>query len=461
MCRKVGTMLRRAATLRGPAEIARARIDGASSVFEEACVKSFCGLLCLAVLGTTLLACGDDDDSTTDGGSGVAGYGGSGDNAGQGGHAGAKAKDAGSDTGSGGKGGPKAPHDAGPDAAIDSGSTDAGHDSGSDNEDAGDDEDGGTTPTGEFHVPSGGGEFKITTSSGVKLIFDFPASAGGKDITVTSVDPSSVSFGASDLDGKFSDVIELGPSGTTFTDPVKVKVGKGSLIVFNFHDPAKPADPLLLSADGASLALTHFSTLAVVAPNQSCQSESGWHDDPADQQSQCTGQGTSTTARSYGCKNLVFCYVVAASCCVDPGDPDTDCQVGDKALTLFYRRTDSNGGAYPYCDEAGGVGNPYVQTITPSTLLPNSQDQQLVLTGSSFIEGGSVYYGSNTYLDTTFVSATEVHATVPGSALTTAGTLSEVAYANPKPGAAACTAQATSNCDTLNASNRLNVPITQ
>ncbi len=332
---------------------------------------------------------------------------------------------------------------------------DAGMSSGSD---AGDDAGGNGAQA--FHVPSGGGMFHFMTAAGVDVSFKFPAGAAGKDITVTPVSASDVTWADASFKTSFSDAIELGPKGTTFSTPVEVKVGKGALMVLNFSDPKKPADPLLLSADGKSLLLTHFSTLGIVDPDSACESTSGWSDAANDQL--CLNQGTATTLRQYGCKNYAFCYLIQASCCVVPGNTNKDCELGDKNLVLKYTRSDSNGGAYPYCDLAGGTGSlPYVQGHSPANLAATSADQVITLTGTGFTASGSALIGGDIVVDTTFVSATEVTATVPGSYLTTAGTLSSVGFVLEKSTAsAACTSAATSNCDFIGGrSNLVSIPI--
>ncbi len=325
-------------------------------------------------------------------------------------------------------------------------------------DDASTGDDGGTTHM--FHVPAGGGKFMFTSSTGIPMTFDFPASAAGKDITITAVDPTTVTFAATAIRDSFSDVIELGPAGTTFATPVKVTVGKGTLMVYDYSDPTKPGDPLLLSADGKSLQLMHFSTLGVVDPAMACNSTSGWIDTAQDQQS-CGNSGSATTHRSYGCKAYTFCYIVAADCCVAPGNTNTGCQLGDANLKLTYLRTGSNGGQNTYCDLAGGIGSaPFVQSHTPANFTTGAADEIITLNGSGFTATGSVFVTLDQAIATTFVNSTQVTAIVPMSLRTAVGTLSNIGFVNQAPAAqAACTSAAPGNCDWNNRSNVINVPI--
>ena len=237
-------------------------------------------------------------------------------------------------------------------------------------------DDGGTDPNA-FSVPSAGGEFAYMTPSGIEVVFDFPASAGGMDITVTAVDADEVDWGDDDLAGSFSQVLELGPDGATFEDPIHVSFSDGSLIAFNFSDLTGVPEPLALAEDGASLLLTHFSSLAIVAADQSCQSSSGWQD-TADSAT-CANAGSATSYRHYTCKNYQFCHIIEAGCCVEPdSEVGEGCRTGDPEVTLSYLRTDSNDGAYPYC-EAGYVVRPTVTDVSPDDLIANSTDQVLTL----------------------------------------------------------------------------------
>src|SRR5690349_9511564 len=234
-----------------------------------------CGLLAIAPMG-----CGDDDgdDSPADGG-----------------EPDAKRPDM-PRAGRGGSGGPSAgrgAQDAGPvaDAAADAGDMpDAAIDATTPDEDGGDEPD-----PNAFSVPANGGAFAYMTPSGIEVTFDFPASAGGMDITVTPVAADDVDWGDDVLAGSFSQVLELSPDGATFEDPIHVSFSNGSLIAFNFSDVTGVPEPLELAEDGASLLITHFSSLAIVDPDQSCQSSSGWQD-TADSQ-RCASAGSATSYR--------------------------------------------------------------------------------------------------------------------------------------------------------------------
>jgi hypothetical protein len=366
--------------------------------------------------------------------------------------------------------------DAGPDAAPpddtrDSGPDDPGpmdggrdasrsEDSGEPNPDAdvdpGDDDAGGSYEI--FEVPAGGGAFAYTTPSGATIMFDFPASAAGIDITLMPIHPDDLDWDHEDVAGAISEVIELGPDGLEFDDPVEVVISGGALLAFTYSELDGVPEPLELNGDGDALLLTHFSYLAIVAPNQSCQSESGWNDE-ADSQ-RCTSAGSATTYRHYGCKNYQFCYTIEAGCCVEPGDADVDCKLGDAELALVYNRTDSNGGAYPYCDVGLPAAAPYVMDYAPDMLSATGADQVITLTGTGFEPNGSVFTNSDGLIATTFVSATEVTATVPGAQLNAAGSLNNVGYVNPSSSATgACAPGSAANCDWINRSNLVNIPV--
>ncbi len=386
-------------------------------------------LLCAAALACTLAACGDDSnksDASVDGGNNTN-------------DAGPKAgKDA----------GPKAGKDAGPKAGKDAGGDklDAGNKLDASTDDGGATDDGGTAAA-MYHVPANGGTFHFTTDSGSKITFLFPASAAGKDITLASVDPKSVSWGNSSFKTAFSEVIELGPSGTTFATPIKVTFADGSLFAFDFSDPAGAPDPLQLSSDGKSLLLKHFSSLAVVPPTALCDSVGGWSDVASSQS--CSG--ATSTLRAFDAKCYKFCYYIHVTCCVDPTkttNMNDGCATGDANLAITENRYGSNGGQYPYCD----VGLPTTSAVS-GTLTAAGGAQDITLTGTYFDPTGSVIIQGSIVIPTVWHSATSATGTVPASYLTATGSLTGIAYANTLWNATGTCAASAADCDLANRSS--------
>jgi hypothetical protein len=361
--------------------------------------------LCVVfALGAGLLGCGDDSaTAATDAGRDAATPGGK--------DASAPAKDSGTPGKDGGL-------NPGKDASTGPG-------------DAGDDAGGGSSETQKFKVPGAGGTFSVMTASGAIVKFEFPASAGGKAITATVVDASKLNWGNDGFAAAITDAIELGPDGATFVDPIKVTLPKKALFAFTWSTPGGVPNPLRLSADNSTLELSHFSTLGVVAPNQSCESQlggplgNGWSDVALS--ASCSSFGSKTTYRQYGCKNYSFCYTIQAGCCVAPGDPDVDCKVDDANITLVFNRA-NNGSQFPYCEGAGDT--PYVQSVTPTSLVGNSTAQQIHLTGFGFKAGGTVFINTDQAISTQVGSDTDAYGIVPAGSLGAAGTLSNIGFVN-------------------------------
>jgi hypothetical protein len=103
---------------------------------------------------------------------------------------------------------------------------------------------------------------------------------------------------------------------------------------------------------------------------------------------------------------------------------------------------------------------PTVTTIVPDLLVGDSTSQMITLTGTSFVEGGSVFVYQDSAIETMWISSTEVTAIVP-AALTAPGTLPYVGFVNPTSGASgACTSLNPGNCDWVNGrSNMTDIPI--
>lgn len=370
------------------------------------------GLLSILVGCLALAACGDSDDS--------------GD--------GADAGDQGSDGGPVDTDGAVPAEDAGKDAATNPG-TDSGTDAST--EDSGMDGDAGSV---SFTVPSAGGSFEVAAGS-VMLSFKFPASAAGQDITLTPTDPNDVTFPDPSLASAFGMVIDMQPDGATFADPIEVTFSDGSFIAFDLKNGV--LTPLPLAADGKSVLVSHFSSLAVPLTADLCESASPWTDYAAHQL--CSTHAPATSMRNFGCKNYRYCYVLSATCCVDPSvssNPDDGCQLGDPGLTLAFLRTDSNGGAYPYCD----TGLPTSTSVVPNSVPYDGTDKTVTLYGTNFVPNGAALLGQ-LVLATTFVSSTEVTAVIPAGSLNGVASVG-VRYAIPSWNATgACTNAASSNCD--------------
>ncbi|HEY1533539.1 MAG TPA: hypothetical protein VGF76_05960, partial [Polyangiaceae bacterium] len=202
-------------------------------------------------------------------------------------------------------------------------------------------------------IPAGGGNVPVALPSGQVVTFVFPASAAGKSVTLTPTDSTAIGWPA----GQFSDVIKMEPNGTTFADPVVIKLASKDLLVLDFSSSGArgPGEGLALNAAGDGLLLKHFSTLAVVPTGKSCDSASGWNGTP--NSASCESAGAATTSMDFGCKGYNFCEIIMAHCCVVPGA--TTCQEGDANVTVTYTESDGNG-SHPYCQ-------PSLTSVTPNS----------------------------------------------------------------------------------------------
>lgn len=217
----------------------------------------------------------------------------------------------------------------------DSGAADAGEDAGK---------------VVQFTVPAGGGSVDFDGAT-TKFTLAFPASAGGKTITMQAAKSESLGWAA----GTFTDVVKLGPDGTRFTDPVIVKTANKTPVIMSYPDTATtkgPPAPLLLNAAKDGFELRHFSWLVI--PGKLCDSQ-GYNEVPADPQ--CASAGANTTRRTLACKGYSFCLNFQIGCCVVPGtDAGQGCDLATVANPVSWSMsvTDSNGGQYPYCDVDAG-----------------------------------------------------------------------------------------------------------
>lgn len=198
-----------------------------------------------------------------------------------------------------------------------------------------------------FTVPPGGGTVDFAAGS-MKVAFSFPASAGGKTITLAPAKAEDIGWPA----GQFSEAIKLGPDGERFADPILVKPDNPELVsmLVSFGDgPEKgPASAVPLSADGSAFELHHFSTLVFLPPGRVCDSES--HTDTADAPYCAAASGGRTTMREIGCKGYSYCLHVTLKCCVAPGETRAGCTWADAPVLSTQTPTGSNGGLYPYCE---------------------------------------------------------------------------------------------------------------
>jgi len=187
----------------------------------------------------------------------------------------------------------------------------------------------------------------VSTPSGNVLVFDFPASAAGVSVTLTPTTASSIGWPV----GKFEDVIQMEPAGTTFADPVTLRPSSKDVLVLDFPSTAiksKP-EPLELNATGDGVLLKHFSTLVIVPPGVSCDSQSGWQATP--NAAECGSFGANTTRVTFACTSPVYCLDITAQCCAPAGA--TECKLGDPALALAF--SPAGAGQYAYCG-AGDAG---------------------------------------------------------------------------------------------------------
>ncbi|MDB4933215.1 MAG: hypothetical protein JWP87_187 [Labilithrix sp.] len=235
-----------------------------------------------------------------------------------------------------------------PDGAVDGGPGDTGTDAG-----------GAVT----FTVPAGGGAVDFHGSA-TKITFTFPASAAGTTITLAPATPADIGWPA----GQFAEVVQMGPEGTRFVDPVTVKPEKkgavSAILSFAGTGTTKgPASPLTLAAVGDAFELRHFSALVIVPPGKLCDSEG--YGTPVPNSPSCASAGAASTLRTVICKGLSYCVSIDARCCVDPNDAGTGCTIEQQVYGVTYTPTGSNGGQYPYCEVDAGDWDGGASTCTP------------------------------------------------------------------------------------------------
>jgi hypothetical protein len=75
----------------------------------------------------------------------------------------------------------------------------------------------------------------------------------------------------------------------------------------------------------------------------------------------------------------------------------------------------------PMSASASGDPFPFIDSISPISVAPGGSDFTLTVNGTGFVNGTTVFWNNNP-LTTTFVSAEQVTATVPGSYIASSGT---------------------------------------
>ncbi len=203
-----------------------------------------------------------------------------------------------------------------------------------------------------FTIPAAGGSVNVQGGA-TALAFTFPASAAGKTITLKPGSATDIGWPA----GQFADVIEMGPDGERFADPIIVRPAKKELVaaLLSFSETGMskgPASPLPLNAAGDGFELRHFTSLVIVPPGKLCDSEG--HSDTPDA-GKCGDAGSATTLRQITCKGYSYCVLIEGACCVDPSvDSGTGCSLEQQRFGVSYKPTDSNGGSQPHCEVDAG-----------------------------------------------------------------------------------------------------------
>lgn len=87
----------------------------------------------------------------------------------------------------------------------------------------------------------------------------------------------------------------------------------------------------------------------------------------------------------------------------------------------------SSGASTPIAFTVTPANAPTVTTLSPTTVVAGSPAFTLTVNGTNFVSGSQVYLG-NTYLATSFISATQLTATVPANAIARPRTASVLVY---------------------------------
>ncbi|HKU43917.1 MAG TPA: hypothetical protein VJR89_37410, partial [Polyangiales bacterium] len=211
----------------------------------------------------------------------------------------------------------------------------------------------------KFAVPAKGGTVQVQSANGeMTTSFDFPASAAGQMVTLTPVPAKEIGW----PEEQFAEVIRMEPDGAKFDQPIVIRPASGNVIVLDFPSSgskSKP-EPLQLNDKGDGFLLTHFSTLVVVQPENSCDGRTGWKvEDSATAKTHCTDPDYPTYI-TFSCGEPEYCFSITAECCAKPGAKW--CLTSHKDLSVSFQQAPYSE-RYPYCGEkpatdagSGGAG---------------------------------------------------------------------------------------------------------
>ncbi len=134
-----------------------------------------------------------------------------------------------------------------------------------------------------------------------------------------------------------------------------------------------------------------------------------------------SGNGfVSTSVISFNGKALPTVYVSA-------NRVDAVIQAADLSTSGSYPVTVTNpppgGGTSTPASFQVRLPAPKITTVSPSSALTGASPVAITVTGTGFVSGLSQIYVDEVAMTTTFLSATQLKATIPGSSLATAGTL--------------------------------------
>ncbi len=288
----------------------------------------------------------------------------------------------------------------------------------------------------------------LLTATGVLKVTAFtPAPGGGEsaplDFTVVNPAPTLTSLAPTNA--------LVGSSGTTVT-LTGTKFVSGSIVVFDGIDLSTSfvnSTTLMASVPASSLLATGSFQMTVRTP---------------------TPGGGTTQGIAFTVTNPTVTMAGISPGYATVGDPNTSLIVSGsgfiptsvvnfngKALPTVYVSTNrvdtvvqatdmTTAGSYPVTvtnpSPGGGTSAPAsfqvrfpapkITSLSPSSALTGASTVTLTVTGSGFVSSQSQIYIADVAMTTTFISATSLRATIPGSSLATAGTLNvKVVTADP------------------------------
>jgi hypothetical protein len=197
----------------------------------------------------------------------------------------------------------------------------------------------------KFAVPEKGGAVEVPSQSGAEPTkFEFPASSAGKMITLTPVAASEIGWPAD----QFAEVIRMEPDGATFAEPIVIRPASGDVIVLDFPSAGSKSKPeaLPLNEAGDGFLLSHFSTLVVVPPANSCDGSSGWVVADAEASKAMCKDAAFPQYISFSCSAHVYCVAIEASCCASAGAKA--CTLDSRSLKASFTPAPYDE-RYPYC----------------------------------------------------------------------------------------------------------------